>query len=192
MFVACRVRYSSLQGTTTWAIIDFKLNSSIDERYKNSHKGVFVFRFDDEKEVSTLFDEVWEENISSESVALQLYLPEIVSVLCDGMLSSSWANKKKSAKAVIKLAEVLGELLAPFVQELLKCLLKEIPGRIWEGKEVVLDSTAAICKACHNTISPGDPIGPDVLITAVSVACTKKRQSYRKAAFGCLEQVFLA
>ncbi|GLJ38855.1 hypothetical protein SUGI_0791890 [Cryptomeria japonica] len=152
----------------------------------------FVARFDDEQEVGSLFEEVWEENSSSESVTLQLYLPEIVAVLCDGMLSSSWTNKKKSAKAMIKLAEVLCESLAPFVQDLLKFLVKEIPGRIWEGKEVVLDATAAICKACHDAISQNDPIGPDALITAVSSACTKKKKSYRDAAFLCLENIIKA
>ncbi|KAH9316636.1 hypothetical protein KI387_025263, partial [Taxus chinensis] len=152
----------------------------------------FVARFDDEQEVGSLFEEVWEENSSSESVTLQLYLPEIVAVLCDGMLSSSWTNKKKSAKAMIKLAEVLSESLSPFVQDLLKFLVKEIPGRIWEGKEVVLEATAAICKACHNAISPNDPISPDALVTVVSSACTKKKKSYRDTAFLCLEKIIKA
>jgi proteasome component ECM29 len=153
---------------------------------------VFMARFDDEKDISSLFEEVWEENSSSESVTLQLYLPEIVAVLCDTMLSSSWASKKKSAKAVIMLAETLGESLAPFVQDLLKFLVKEVPGRIWEGKEVVLDATAALCQACHKEISADDPVGPDMLVTLVSSACTKKRKSYREAAFLNLEKIIKA
>lgn len=153
---------------------------------------VFMARFDDEKEVSSLFEEVWEENSSSESVSLQLYLPEIVAVLCDTMLSSSWASKKKSAKAVIMLAETLGESLAPFVQELLKFLVKEVPGRIWEGKEVVLDAIATICQACHKAISGDDPVGPDILVALISSACTKKKKSYCEAAFRNLEKIIKA
>jgi len=90
------------------------------------------------------------------------------------------------------LAETLGESLAPFVQDLLKFLVKEVPGRIWEGKEVVLDATAALCQACHKEISADDPVGPDMLVTLVSSACTKKRKSYREAAFLNLEKIIKA
>ena len=53
------------------------------------------FRFDDDKETSALYGELWEDIPSSEKVTLQLYLPEIVSLLCDCMSSSSWAGKRK-------------------------------------------------------------------------------------------------
>lgn len=127
-------------------------------------------RFEDDKHISTSFEDLWEENSSSERVTLQLYLAEIVVLLCDCLASSSWANKRKvisffyvhkgwtfpvhchvvkvividhsfyylvsyiwqSAKAIRKLSEILGESLSPYHHNLLKCLLKELPGRFWE------------------------------------------------------------
>lgn len=54
-----------------------------------------IFRFDDDKDIGALYGELWEDIPSSERVTLQLYLPEIISLLCDSMSSSSWAGKRK-------------------------------------------------------------------------------------------------
>lgn len=152
----------------------------------------FVGRFEDDKDVSGLFEELWEETTSSERVTLQLYLTEIVSLLCDGIMSSSWATKKKSAKAIRKLCEVLGDSLSSFHSVLLQCLLKEIPGRLWEGKESIIYALAAICTSCHKAIIAEDPTIPNTILSVISSACTKKVKSYREAAFSCLQQVIKA
>ncbi|XP_077218029.1 ARM repeat superfamily protein isoform X2 [Tasmannia lanceolata] len=152
----------------------------------------YVSRFDDDKDVGGLFEELWEENTSSERITLQLYLAEIVSLLCDGIVSPSWASKKKSAKAIKKLSEVLGESLSSFHHDLLKYLLKEMPGRLWEGKDAILYAIAALCTSCHKAISAEDPAAPSNVLTAISSACTKKVRSYREAAFSCLQQVVIA
>uniref|UniRef100_A0A0D9XWN5 Proteasome adapter and scaffold protein ECM29 HEAT-repeat domain-containing protein n=1 Tax=Leersia perrieri TaxID=77586 RepID=A0A0D9XWN5_9ORYZ len=93
---------------------------------------IFASRFDDDKDISALYGELWEDIPSSERVTLQLYLPEIVSLLCDCMSSSSWAGKRKSAKAIKKLCDALGESLSVHHNNILKSLLKELPGRFWE------------------------------------------------------------
>jgi hypothetical protein len=54
-----------------------------------------IFRFDDDKDTSALYEELWEDIPSSERVTLTLYLPETVSLLCNCMSSSSWAGKRK-------------------------------------------------------------------------------------------------
>lgn len=55
-------------------------------------------RFEDEKDIGTIFEELWEENSSSERVTLQLYLGEVVALLCNSLASSSWASKRKVNK----------------------------------------------------------------------------------------------
>ncbi|XP_058078401.1 uncharacterized protein LOC131226734 [Magnolia sinica] len=152
----------------------------------------FVARFEDDKDVATLFEELWEENTSGERVTLQLYLAEIVSLLSDGIMSSSWSSKKKSAKAIRKLSEVLGESLSSSHRDLLQCLLKELPGRLWEGKDTILYAIAAICTSCHKAISVEDPTIPNTVLSAISSACNKKAKSYREAAFSCLQQIIKA
>ncbi|WOK96791.1 hypothetical protein Cni_G05498 [Canna indica] len=150
---------------------------------------IFISRFEDDKDISTLFEELWEEISSSERVTLQLYLAEIVVLLCDCLASSSWASKRKSAKAIRKLCEIIGESLSSYHHNLLKCLLKELPGRFWEGKDVILYGITAVCSSCHEAISAEDSTMPSLVLDAILSACSKKVKSYRDAAFSCLEQV---
>lgn len=149
----------------------------------------FISRFEDVKDVSTLFEDLWEESTSVERVTLQLYLGEIVALICTCIASSSWASKRKSAKAIRTLSDILGESLSPFHHNLLKSLLEELPGRFWEGKDVILHAVASLCTSCHDAIYAEDPSTPNVIVSAISSACTKKVKSYREAAFMCLQQV---
>ncbi|KAL6966673.1 hypothetical protein U1Q18_032459, partial [Sarracenia purpurea var. burkii] len=153
---------------------------------------IFISRFEDDKNVSILFEELWEESMSSERISLQLYMGEIVSLICEGIMSSSWASKKKSALAISKLSEVLGEALSPYHDALLKSLMKELPGRLWEGKDALLYALAAVCTSCHKAISTIDPAMPHAILNLIASACTKKVKKYREAAFCCLEQVIKA
>ncbi|KAF3327246.1 proteasome-associated protein ECM29 isoform X1 [Carex littledalei] len=152
----------------------------------------FVSRFEDDKDISALFEELWEEIPSGERITLQLYLEEVVSLLCDCMASSSWGAKRKSAKAMRKLSEVLKEMLVPHQNKLLSSLLKELPGRLWEGKDLILHAVASVCSSCHDALTEADPTTPTNVLAAVSNACTKKAKSYREAAFSCLQQVISA
>ncbi|XP_048529330.1 proteasome adapter and scaffold protein ECM29 [Triticum urartu] len=153
---------------------------------------IFSSRFDDDKETSALYGELWEDIPSSERVTLQLYLPEIVSLLCDCMSSSSWAGKRKSAKATKSLCDALGEPVSAHHHNILKSLLKELPGRFWEGKDAVLDALASLCLCCHAAITADEPTMPSVILNAVCAACSRKPKLYREAAFSCLQQVITA
>lgn len=153
---------------------------------------IFVSRFDDDKDTSALYEELWEDIPSSERVTLTLYLPEIVSLLCDGMSLSSWAGKRKSAKAIKKLCDVLGEPLSAHYQNILKSLLKELPGRFWEGKDAILDALASLCACCHVAITAEDSSLPSVILNSVCAACSRKSKLYREAAFLCLHKVITA
>lgn len=153
---------------------------------------IFSSRFDDDKDTSALYGELWEDIPSSERVTLQLYLPEIVSLLCDCMSSSSWAGKRKSAKAMKKLCDVLGESLSAHHNNILKSLLKELPGRFWEGKDAILDALASLCSCCHVAITAEDSGMPSIILNAVCAACSRKSKLYREAAFSCLQQVITA
>lgn len=70
--------------------------------------GFKLCRFDDDKTVSGIFEELWEENISGESITLQLYMKEIVALLCENISASSWASKKKVKKKIIQFFAVSG------------------------------------------------------------------------------------
>ncbi|XP_028798613.1 proteasome adapter and scaffold protein ECM29 [Neltuma alba] len=153
---------------------------------------VFVSRFEDDKHVSNLFEEIWEEYTSGERVTLQLYLGEIVSLICECISSSSWASKRKSAQAICRLSEVLGESLSSHHEVLLNSLMKEIPGRLWEGKDVLLLALGALSASCHKAISAAGPSSSAAILNVVSSACSRKGKKYREAAFSALEQVIKA
>ncbi|MED6172000.1 hypothetical protein PIB30_046082 [Stylosanthes scabra] len=153
---------------------------------------IFLSRFEDDKSVSNVFEELWEEYTSGERVTLNLYLGEIVSLICEGMSSSSWASKKKSAQAICRLSEVLGDSLSSHHEVLLQSLMKEIPGRLWEGKEVLLLALGSLSTSCHKAISAEGSAPSIAILNVVSTACSKKAKKYREAAFSALEQVIKA
>ncbi|VFQ85232.1 unnamed protein product [Cuscuta campestris] len=153
---------------------------------------VFISRFEDDKIVSNLYQEMWEENMNSERVTLQLYLDEIVNLLNEGIMSSSWSNKRKAAHAIRKLCEILGNSVSSHHHLLLTPLMKEIPGRLWEGKEALLYALSSLCKSCYEAISAANPESPNSILDLISNACTKKTRKYQEAAFDCLEQVIKA
>lgn len=43
----------------------------------------------------------------------------------------------QSAQATCKLSEVLGESLSPYQQVLVQSLMKELPGRLWEVRNLL-------------------------------------------------------
>ncbi|CAH1427060.1 unnamed protein product [Lactuca virosa] len=153
---------------------------------------IFLSRFEDDKNVSSLYEELWEENMTSERLTLQLYVSEIVTLITQGIASSSWASKRKAAKAIVKLCEVLDESLFSYHQVLLTSLMNEIPGRIWEGKEDLLEALSSLCTSCHTAISAADPSCESAILSVVTSACSKKSKKFRDAGFRCLEKVLKA
>ncbi|XP_074321211.1 uncharacterized protein LOC141657772 [Silene latifolia] len=153
---------------------------------------IFILRFEDDKHVSGLFEELWEENTSGDNVTLQLYLGEIVSLITESFVSSSWSSKRNAAQAITKLSETLRESLSTHCQVLLNLLLKEIPGRLWEGKDALLPALASLCTSCHKAIASHDSSVPNAILSVITTACAKKDKKFQEAALCALEQVISA
>lgn len=188
----------AINAQITSALLLRELSLQASDAFVGYHTMVlpiaFIARFEDDKTVSNIFEEIWEENTSGQGVALQLYASDIIPLALSGLSSTSWTQKKKSAKAISKLAEAAGDSTAPFVQPLLRALLEELPNRLWEGKEVLLDALSAICKSCSGVIpesSIPNVINRHEVVAAVLAACSKKKITFRNAAFSCLEQMLL-
>lgn len=189
---------SAAKSQITSALLLKELSHQASEIFAGYHAVVlpvaFVARFEEEKDVRSYFEDIWEENTSTEGVALQFYTSDIVPLALEGLSSTSWTQKKKSAKAIARLAEAGGDSIVPFVQPLTRVILEELPGRLWEGKEVLLDALSAICKSCNAVIpkdTSSDTISRHEIIEAVLTACTRKKSVFRNAAFSCLEQILL-
>lgn len=67
--------------------------------------------------------------------------------------------------------------------------LQEVPGRIWEGKEAVLDAVGTLCTSCAASLVPPQRTR---LVAALLDAASKKRAAYRKEGMVQLEAALLA
>ncbi|KAI5083342.1 hypothetical protein GOP47_0003085 [Adiantum capillus-veneris] len=54
----------------------------------------FIARFDEDKTVSNMFEDIWDENTSGQSIAMQLYASEIIPLALKGLSNTSWTQKK--------------------------------------------------------------------------------------------------
>lgn len=71
-------------------------------------KHILLFcRFEDDKTISSLYEDLWDENMSNERITLQLFLGEIVDLINEGITSSSWASKKKVCLSLLSLVKLL-------------------------------------------------------------------------------------
>lgn len=86
----------------------------------------------------------------------------------------------------------MGDSLSSHQEVLLQSLMKEIPGRLWEGKDVLLLAVGSISTSCHKAISADGSASSIAILNLISSACTKKEKKYREAAFASLEQVIKA
>lgn len=156
----------------------------------------FFARFDEDKVVKGLFEEVWEDVSGNSTASLELYSEDITALACRGLASSSWPRKQQSAKMVADFAETLKGSMAPaIVHRLLAALLHELPGRLWEGKEDVLGAVASVAVSCapalEASVPPGDGerAGPKEVVAALVAAAGRGKQAFREAALKSLEQV---
>lgn len=68
---------------------------------------------------------------------------------------------------------------------------QELPGRIWEGKESILEAIAAICKAAPAQIaaSGASQTSSEAVLAALTGAIKRPKRSFRLAALSALEPV---
>lgn len=86
---------------------------------------------------------------------------------------------------------LVGDTLAPHAPGLAAVLLPEATaGRVWEGKEALVDALGALAAACPAALA-ADP-GTAPLVAALLGAAGKRRPVYRAAALGALEQLLTA
>lgn len=150
----------------------------------------FVAKHNEDKEIAAAMKEVWVDNTSSESSSLQLYAPEIVTCICDGLQSSVWGKKKESAKAISSLAKVLRSDLAKYAGILTDKLRGDLDGRIWEGKDKLLHALGDVGQECGAALVAQDSDIVVRMTQAALQAMDRKQLEFQLAAVGCLRKIF--
>jgi proteasome component ECM29 len=149
----------------------------------------FLAKFEADAAGGPLWAEVWESNTGAASAALRLYAPEVAALCRDALAASAWPRKKAGALAAAALASGLagaagGDALAPLAPTLAAQLLAALPGRIWDGKEAVLQACGALAAAAPEALL-ATPHGA-ALLDAALAAAARRKPAYRAAALECL------
>ncbi|NXR56874.1 ECM29 protein, partial [Hippolais icterina] len=147
-----------------------------------------------EKENSTLWTEVWQENVPGTQGGIRLYLQELISITQKALQSQSWKMKAQGAAAMASIAKQTGTLVPPHLGMMLSSLLQGLPGRTWTGKEELLKAIASVVSACSAELEksvPGQPTITDV-VQALLKECRKENLKYKMVALRCAARVLQA
>ncbi|XP_066037538.1 proteasome adapter and scaffold protein ECM29 isoform X3 [Chamaea fasciata] len=147
-----------------------------------------------EKENSTLWTEVWQENVPGTQGGIRLHLQELISITEKALQSQSWKMKAQGAAAMASIAKQTGSLAPPHLGMVLSALLQGLPGRTWTGKEELLKAIASVVSACSAELQksvPGQPTITDV-VQALLKECHKENLKYKMVALRCAAGVLQA
>ncbi|GAB4815511.1 hypothetical protein N2152v2_002557 [Parachlorella kessleri] len=172
----------------------------------------FMAQCDDDADVAAMWHDVWEESATSGGAGLRLHVKEIAQLITAGLQSAQWGRKKSAAAALKKACAAAPDALQPLASALMETLLKELPGRLWDGKEVVLEAVGALASSCPQQLhqpqqqqQPGaapsgaagtaggsSPVLAGRVVAALVEAAGKKKSGYRRAALEQLEAALSA
>ncbi|POI34563.1 hypothetical protein CIB84_001685 [Bambusicola thoracicus] len=147
-----------------------------------------------EKDDSTLWTEVWQENVPGTQGGIRLYMQELIAITQKALQSQSWKMKAQGAAAMASIAKQTGSLVPPHLGIVLSALLQGLPGRTWIGKEELLKAITSVVSACNAELQksvPGQPSVSDVL-QAVLKECRKENLKYKMVALRCMAAVLQA
>ncbi|KAJ7417539.1 proteasome-associated protein ECM29 isoform X2 [Willisornis vidua] len=147
-----------------------------------------------EKENSTLWTEVWQENVPGTQGGIRLYMQELITITQKALQSQSWKMKAQGAAAMATIAKQAGSLVPPHLGMVLSALLQGLPGRTWTGKEELLKAISSVVCACSTELQksvPGQPTIQDV-VQAILKECLKENLKYKLVALRCAAEVLQA
>lgn len=106
---------------------------------------VYVAKHDSSEAVRELFSRAWDDNVGG-SLAVQLYVKDIVAIAQERLDSPRWTLKHTAAKAIAEatnaLASTVEDISLPNAETIWPALDKALGGKSWDGKEVVLQAFA--------------------------------------------------
>lgn len=167
----------------------------------------YLAQCDGSADVASMWQEVWEECATSAGAGLRVHVQEIAQLITCGLQSGQWGRKKGAALALDRACTAAPDAVQPLATALMESLLKELPGRLWDGKEAVLVAVGALATACPSQIlgiSSGNPAADSTdptappgslgsrVVAALVEAGGKVKSGYRLAALEQLERVLKA
>ncbi|RXM92345.1 Proteasome-associated protein ECM29-like [Acipenser ruthenus] len=144
---------------------------------------------------STLWTEVWQDNVPGSFGGIRLYMQELIAITQKALQSQSWKMKAQGAAAMASIAkQQTGSLVAPHLGMVLSALLQGLAGRTWSGKEELLKAIGSVVSACSGELKKSVPGQPNIIeiIELVLKECHKENLRYKIAALKCAADVLQA
>ncbi|XP_064414526.1 proteasome adapter and scaffold protein ECM29 [Latimeria chalumnae] len=148
-----------------------------------------------EADNSSLWKEVWQENVPGSFGGIRLYMQELIAITQKALQSQSWKMKAQGAAAMASIAkQQTGSLVPPHLGMVLNALLQGLAGRTWTGKEELLKAIGSVVSACCTQLQKSMPDQPtiDDVILAVLKECRKENLRYKLVALKCAADVLHA
>lgn len=136
-----------------------------------------------------LWKELWLE-VSPGDGGIRMNLESIIPMLEKSLEDQSWLIKAQSANSITTIASRLGTNLGHVERErLISCLLANVSGRTFQGKERLLQALSSLCK----DLKKNESSSYTTIIDAIMRECRKEEPLYRthalKAIGDILEQL---
>lgn len=104
------------------------------------------------EDLQLLWKEMWSEFTTNTESGILLYIDEILSIIQKGLESQSWFMKQQAADCLVTLAKNVGNKLDQKIFHFIQFIISALSGRIWKGKESLLQALTAICIYCLKSI----------------------------------------
>lgn len=149
----------------------------------------YVGTSDTNPEAQEVWSKLWPEVLSgsatgTKSAALLRVLPIIIKLLCTLLSDLAW-DKRKQAVAVIAdlMASLPSQHISSHLGSIVEALLRSIPGQIWSGQAIVLETVATIVTKCFPSGSLDFSLSVHSLLVARhSVSAVKESSESRVTA----------
>ncbi len=129
---------------------------------------------------------VWEEVTTATGSGVRGHVATIADILIEALSSSHWGRKKAAGRGFVVLGETAGDILGEQVDKIVDGLLRALSGRLWEGKEVLLESLASLVVNSRRDMRK-EKI--EKAVEALLAACQKKTVAFNTVAFVQLGRV---
>lgn len=145
---------------------------------------------------AAVWEEVWIEFTTGPESGMRLYLSELCALVERAVASGTWSLRRQGAQAACSLAPCLG--WAQGGQQLLRALLGALPGRLWEGKESLLEALSVISINCiaGPDADGGRPPEQQAMLEQVCEClvreCRREQRAYRERAVAHLGRLLEA
>ncbi|GMM44700.1 Ecm29 protein [Pichia kluyveri] len=153
----------------------------------NSHASLFlplsfIGMHDLNSDISKNFRKVWDDSTSSSVNSIKLYFPEIISLIKSHIQTQIFSLRKTIALSIIeivdKLDTKLNDLNPADLNQLYQILLDSLVGRVFEGKDKLLDSLVKLACKSHKFLANNDDLYTQ-LEERVLNECNRNNREYK-------------